>query len=104
MKYTLSFCGALDTVLHACRQAGPTNLLGELEKLEILDSSMLISSSAASPMSSRDAVRDRLLPVTKAAAPPCWRVREWSVGSSGAPRTFPGLLGNHQPRQVQAMG
>ena len=68
----MSFCDALDAVLHARRQAGPTTLLGGLEKLEILDSSMPMSSSAASPMPFPDVVRGRLLPATEVAAPPCW--------------------------------
>jgi len=105
----MSFCDALDAVLHVRRQAGPTTLLGELEKLKILDSSMLMSSSAASPMSSPDVVQGHLLPATEVAAPPCWRVREWSVCQSGAIRPSlaagcPVLLGTRQPRHVQALG
>jgi hypothetical protein len=78
----MSFCVALDAVLYAQRQAGSSTLLGELEKLEILDSSVLMSSSAANLIPSRDVARGRLLPATEVAAPPCWRVREWLVRRS----------------------
>jgi hypothetical protein len=65
MRYTTSSCDALDAVLHARQQAGLTTLLDELEKLEILDSAMLMSSSTASSMPFFDVVRSRLPPTTE---------------------------------------